>query len=124
VDSDSIIDSIINLNFIEDENNSIPIDEASNLPEVLTSNPGWVPLEIDVDTEFLKQFPKAMVTTLLSPKVLLPIITMIKALGQSFDDQISSFTEFAKNFKKFFTELVTKIGALFIKILFDFWFFS
>lgn len=119
VDSDSIIDAISNLNFIEDENNSIPIDEASNLPEVLTGNPGWVPLEIDVDTEFLKEFPKAMVTTLLSPKVLLPIISMIKALGQSFNDQISSFTEFAKNFKKFFTELVTKIGSLFIKILFD-----
>ncbi len=119
VDSDSIINAISNLNFIEDENNSIPIDEASNLPQVLTSNPGWFPLEIDVDTEFLKEFPKAMVTTVLSPKVLLPIMTMIKALGQSFNDQISSFTEFAKNFKKFFTELVTKIGALFIKILFD-----
>lgn len=119
VNSDSIIEAISNLNFIEDENNSIPIDEATNLPQVLTSNPGWFPLEIDVDTEFLKEFPKAMVTTLLSPKVLLPIITMIKSLGQPFDDQISSFTEFAKNFKKFFTELVTKIGGLFIKILFD-----
>jgi hypothetical protein len=107
------------LNFIEDENNSIPIEEAMNLPQVLTSNPGWFPLEINVDVEFLKEFPRAMVSTLLSPKVILPILTMIKALGQTFNDQISSFVEFAKNFKKFFTELVTKIGGLFIKLLFD-----
>jgi hypothetical protein len=119
VDSDSIIQAINNLNFIEDENNSIPIEEAMNLPQVLTSNPGWFPLEINVDVEFLKEFPRAMVSTLLSPKVILPILTMIKALGQTFNDQISSFVEFAKNFKKFFTELVTKIGGLFIKLLFD-----
>jgi len=89
VDSDSITNALNNLVFVDGKNNSNSIDDAANLTDVLTKNPGWFPLEINIDLSFLKEFPKAMVATVLSPKVVLPLMIITKSLGQSLDLQIS-----------------------------------
>jgi hypothetical protein len=44
---------------------------------------------------------------------------MLKALGQTVVDQINSFMDFAKKFKSFIINLVSKVGALFVKELFQ-----
>ena len=99
VDSDSITNALNNLIFVDGKNNSNSIDDAANLTDVLTKNPGWFPLEINIDLSFLKEFPKAMVSTVLSPKVVLPLMITTKSLGQNLDLQISSFMDFAKKLK-------------------------
>ena len=119
VDSDSITNALNNLIFVDGKNNSNSIDDAANLTDVLTKNPGWFPLEINIDLSFLKEFPKAMVATVLSPKVVLPLMIITKSLGQSLDLQISSFMDFAKKLKSFFIKFASKVGEIFVKILFD-----
>jgi hypothetical protein len=118
VNSSDILTAINNLNFEGDDNNNA-IDQSSNITDVLTENPGWFPLKINIDLSFLKEFPKAVVMTLLSPKVLLPLFIAIKALGENVDNQINSFMDFVKQFKSFIINLTSKISALFIEILVD-----
>ena len=118
VNTDDILTAINNLKFVGDNNNNA-IDDASNLTDVLTKNPGWFPLEINVDLSFLKEFPKAMLITILSPKVLLPLFIALKSLGDDVDNRIDSFLDFMKNFKSFIIDLTSKISSLFIKILVD-----
>ena len=73
------------------------------------------------DKEFLKQLINGLIASLLSPKVILPIITMIKAIGSTTInlDKIDSFTSFSKYFSQFVINIVTRIGGLFIKTLFN-----
>jgi hypothetical protein len=119
VDTDSITAALNNLIFVDGKNNSNSIDDASNLTDVLTKNPDWFPIEINIDLSFLKEFPKAMVSTVLSPKVVLPLMITTKSLGQNLDLQISSFMDFTKNLKSFFIKFASRVGELFVKLLFD-----
>ena len=41
------------------------------------------------DFSFLKEFPRALVTTILSPKTVLPLMIMGKSLGKPYVDQIN-----------------------------------
>ena len=122
IDSQSIVDALENLRFIPDND---LINAADNLTQTLTNNPEWKGLAINgniqaaVDLNFVKLIAQGIVTALLSPKVLLPIFIMLKAIGQEGLDAIRNYTDFIKNFKKFFINIVSKIGAIFIQELFN-----
>lgn len=117
VDSNSIIDAVSNLNYVEDTNNNNTINDAANITEVITNK--FFPLKINLDENFIKEFPKALAMAILSPKVVLPIMIMSKSLGQTIADEINSFLDFAKKVSTYFVQLVSKIAALFTKIVFD-----
>jgi hypothetical protein len=122
VNYDTIIDSVNQLNFVEGEDF---ITMADNLTNVVTNNPNWgsyaldVNLNINLNTNFLKKMVEGLVFSLLSPKVLLPIFIMTKSLGQNIDDLIKSYVDFLLKFKSFVINLVSKLGAIFIKELFN-----
>jgi len=122
VDSASVLDSLNNLLYIPDND---LVNAADDLTKALTDNPEWAGLAITgninaaVDLNFVKKLIQGFVTSILSPKILLPIFTMLKALGQTVVDQINSFMDFAKKFKSFIINLVSKVGALFVKELFQ-----
>jgi len=116
VDSQSIVEAINNLNFIDGKNNNDQINDAVNLTDVATN--GFFPLKINIDLSFLKEFPKALVMAILSPKIVLPIMVLAKSLQKTFVDEINSFMTFAKTLKTYFADFVSKVAALFIKILF------
>jgi len=116
---DAIIGAIDNIVFVPGTNNSNAIDDASNLPESLTQNPDWLPLQINIDAEFLKEFPKAVVFSLLSPKVILPLGIVLLSVGNNNINSVKSYTDFAKKFKSLFVNVTSKIGAVFAKIVFD-----
>jgi hypothetical protein len=113
----SILDAINNLNFIEGSNNNNQINDASNITDVVTN--AFFPLKINIDLNFLKEFPKALAMAILSPKVILPIMILAKSIGKTFVDEINSFMDFAKKLKTYFADFVTEIGSLFVRILFD-----
>ena len=117
VDSNSIIDAVSNLNYVEDTNNNNTINDAANITEVITNK--FFPLKINLDENFIKEFPKALAMAILSPKVVLPIMIMSKSLGQTIADEINSCLDFAKKVSTYFVQLVSKIAALFTKIVFD-----
>lgn len=122
VDSGAVLDSLNNLLFVPD---SDLVNAADALTQSLTDNPDWSGLAISgninaaVNLNFVKLLAQGLVTAILSPKILLPIFTMLKSLGNTVTDKINSFMDFAKNFKSFVFNLVSKIGGLFVKELFE-----
>ena len=122
VDSESILESLDNLRFVPDND---LVNTADSITQTLTNNPEWQGLAITgniqaaVDLNFVKLIAQGIVTSLLSPKVLLPIFVMLKAIGQTLIDEIKNYVDFIKQFKRFFLDVVSKIGALFVQELFE-----
>jgi hypothetical protein len=121
VNFNEIVGALGTLNFYEGTEFE---NAADNITDVLANNPAWIGAGINinpqvvVDTNFIKLITNGMISALITPKMILPIIVMYKALGNILADSITSFTEFAKIFKKFFINLVSKVGAIFVEELF------
>jgi hypothetical protein len=116
---DAIIDAIDNIVFVPGSNNKGAIDDATNLPNSLTQNPDWLPLQISIDADFLKEFPKSVVFALLSPKVILPFGVVLLSVGNNMINTVNSYVDFVKKFKSLFVKVTSKIGGIFVKIVFD-----
>lgn len=123
VNSDGIIDELNNITLIEDEDKQI--EAAVNLTDTLTNDPDWNGFAIDgslkaeLDFNFVKNLVKGLAISLFSPKILLPIAIMLKALGKSILDAIESFYDFIRQFARFFKNVISKIMAIFIQTLFN-----
>jgi len=98
---------------------------ADKLANSISNNPEWklrLPnsfnIDLKVNTDFLLNIPTALAFSLLSPKILLPLFVMLKALGNEASDFIENAVDFLKKFKKCFIKLITKLGAYFIRELF------
>ncbi len=72
-----------------------------------------------VDLDFIKKFAQGVVSGLLTPKILLPVFIMLKALGQSAVDAVEDMVSFLKNFKEYAKNIISRIGALFVQELFQ-----
>jgi len=122
VNYQDILDSLNQLNFVEDVD---LVDAADQLTQTLTNNPEWNGIAIEgniqaaVDLNFVKLIVQGILSALLSPKILLPIMIMLKSLGQTFMDQIETLVQFMKEFKTFVINLTSKIGAIFVEELFN-----
>jgi hypothetical protein len=122
VNSQALENALDNLRFIPDND---LVNAADQITESLTNNPEWGGLGITgniqaaVDLNFVKLIAQGLVSALLSPKVLLPIFIMLKAIGQTLTDSINNFVDFIKQFKKFFINIASKIGAIFVQELFS-----
>ena len=120
VDNNSVINGLGNLIYVQD---SDLVNACDSLTSILAGNPNW-PVgiqsnaQVAVDFNFIKLIAQGIVTSLISPKVLLPIYIMLKSLGNASVDLINSFISFLKHFKTFAKNVVSKIGALFVKELF------
>jgi len=119
VDTSAIITSINNLNFVPGSNNNNTIDNATNITDSLTKNPDWLPLQINIDESMIKEFPKAVLFSVLSPKVILPLAIVLLALGNETLNLVKSYVDFFKKFKDFAVNVTSKIYGIFIKIIFD-----
>ena len=122
VDSKSILESLIKFNSITNVKDEEEL--ANQLTTILTQNDKWklpnsIDINVSVDLSFLINMPKAIMMALLSPKVLLPIMIMSKAIGQTVADTVESLMDFMKAFKKYVIALMSKIGALFVQELFQ-----
>ncbi len=120
VDFNSIFNSLNNLNFVEGADLNELSDE---LTDNLINNELLMGLNIDVKAtvnfNFIKLIAQGIVGGLLTPKVLLPIYIMTKSLGQTVDEAVKSSVDFIKNFPKFFAQVVSKVGAIFVEELFN-----
>ena len=118
VDSNSLLTAVNNLTYFPGQNNNNQLNDASEeLTETMKNS--FFPFEINFDETFLKEYPRALVMTILSPKTLLPLIALGKSLGQDLYDDVQSFVDFAKKFKTFFVAFVSKVGAEFVRIIFN-----
>jgi hypothetical protein len=127
VDSDSILDDLNDMFLIES------ITELENagdgLTNTLTSNPKWGGFQFDasiqasVDFNFIKLFCDGVIRALLTPKIILPLMIMLKSITTSttsfVTDTIQTYKDFCIKFKKLIINLISKIGALFVRELFE-----
>jgi hypothetical protein len=122
VNTQSIIDNLNNLLFVEGDDE---ISQADKLTETLINNPQWQNLalraniDVAVNVNFVKLIVQGLVSALISPKILLPIMIMLKVLGNNFVDAVNSYMDFVKKFSKFAINLISKIGAIFVQELFN-----
>ena len=122
VDYPAVIAQINNLNLID--NNSDFINAADNLTQVLADNPQWgagiqTNAQAALNFNFIKLIAQGIAGAFLTPKILLPIYVMLKAIGQETTDAIKGLVDFVKQFKKFAINFISKIGALFVQELFE-----
>lgn len=123
VDADQIIDAVEKIDFNEDGSNF-----ASGLDQInmlLANDPRWsiqIPypqISVSLDFNFIKKLPLAVVSTVISPKNLLPLFIMMKSMGLIIDDNINGLFDFVKKYKTLMIDLVSRIGAEFVRTLFE-----
>lgn len=109
------------------------IDRVEQSLEEMAKDPNWknlVPgiginlnLKASIDTDLINQLPKISFKSILSPKVMLGFMIMIKAINSQFSAQIDNLFDdlekFMKTFKKFTVGLMRKVFAIYVKELFD-----
>jgi hypothetical protein len=127
------------------------VKSIDNILQTIYQNPDWkifLPtnfnLEIAVNKDLLKQIPLAVASAVISPKVLLPIFTLMQVIegdaknmynqavtstntniqsGNTIlggvNNIINNSTDFLKVYKTFNINVVSKIGAVFLKTLYE-----
>jgi len=127
VNSGQIVDALNDMQFIEsitDLENA-----ADNLTNELSNNPAWGGFQFDasiqasIELNFIKLFCDGIIRGILTPKILLPLIVMLKAISTAgidfVTDTIQTYKDFCVKFKRLIINLVSKIGALFVRELFE-----
>jgi hypothetical protein len=112
---DALLTALDNLTFNEDTSDINEINDALGIiyPAVDET------FKLSIDAGFFEQFIKAIINTVLSPKAVLPIMVIAEVLNQPFTKLVSNMEDFAKLFRSFFIEFVSKVGAIFTKEIFN-----
>ena len=111
---EALLTALDNLTFNEDTSDINEINAALGIIYPAVSDT----FKLSVDAGFFDQFVKALINTILSPKTVLPIMVVAELLNQPFSKLVSNMEDFAKLFRSFFVEFVSKIGAIFTKEIF------
>jgi hypothetical protein len=121
VNTDVLLNELDKMLFVKDEDFA---NIANNLPYNLIKPSDFpdgnnLPNFTIFDKDFIKNMINGILAALLSPKILLPIATMLKSTSQFYEDQISSFEDFFKKLKQFCINLFSRIFSIFIEELFN-----
>jgi len=80
--------------------------------------PDGINIDVAIKDGLLKVIPRAVVTTILSPKVLLGLMVVLKSLGSTIVNEIEDFATFMKNMKTYLVNMASRIASIFIEELF------
>ena len=109
------------------------VDRVQQAIDEIANDPNWknlVPklgidlnIKASLDTSLITQLPKIVFKTILSPKVMLGFLGMVKGISSQFSTQLDSLFDdlenFMKTFRKFTVNFMRKIMAIYVKELFD-----
>lgn len=104
-------------------NDTDKLNVLSESINTMSQNENWklllpdVSIEDSVNFDFLKQIPKALMMTVLSPKVLFGLLILVKALKNNIADLVEDLNSFLQSFKDLIIEVMSKIGAIFVEEL-------
>lgn len=127
VDTQSISNDIRQVINIDDSNADQKINKLIEAVESIPNNekwklilPGSLNVNIAIKNDLLKIIPKGIVLSIISPKMLLGLMIVLRAIRPQFIDnlRIDSLSDFINNFKTFIVGLVSKISAIFVEELF------
>lgn len=127
VDTQAIFNNLLQILDIDDNDSAKTTALLNQTVNSVKGNTGWPQIDsigIKIDNEIIKSLPKALYSAVLSPKVLLPFMVMFKALenalantATSAVNQVYNLKTFLNVFKKLNIQIMSKIGAEFVKIL-------
>jgi len=114
---DAVLNALDNLNFVEGNLDPNELNAALGIIyPVVDEDPAY---KLSLDEGFFEKFVKAVMNTILSPKNILPIMIVAGMVNQPIFKDIKNIEDFSKKFKNFFNEVLTKIGAVFTKAIFE-----
>jgi hypothetical protein len=152
VDTESLVSQLID--FRDNEESQTTEQQVNSINQIIKSisqNPQWAPLvpsnfnaAVAIDKNVIKKLPLAVASGVLSPKVLLPLYTLLSvvqsAATYTYNQQVTSVnnviqesnsnvsqgsnivadgTDFLKKYKKFSIEVISQINSEFLKVLFQ-----
>jgi len=152
VDSESLVSQLID--FRDDVDNQTTEQQVNSINNILNSisqNPQWAPMipsnfnaGVAIDKNIIQKIPLAIAAGVLSPKVLLPLYTLLSVVQSgatyTYNQQVTSVneviqsgnsnttqgsnivadgTDFLKKYKKFSIETISLINNEFLKVLFQ-----
>jgi hypothetical protein len=152
VDSESLVSQLID--FRDDVDTQTPEQQVNSINNILNSisqNPQWAPLipsnfnaSVAIDKNIIQKIPLAVAAGVLSPKVLLPLYTLLSVVQSgatyTYNQQVTSVNEviqsgnsntaqgsnivadgadFLKKYKKFSIDTISLINNEFLKVLFQ-----
>ena len=80
--------------------------------------PDGINIDIAIKDGLLKVIPRAVAMTILSPKVLLGLMMILKSLGSAIINEIEDFATFMKNMKTYLVNMISRIASIFVEELF------
>lgn len=106
------------------------INALNNGIDSLVNDPKWkglgidgLNLKLDINSNIPLSLPKIIVKTILTPKVILGFLIMVKGtnseLSETLDSKYDDLQGFMKTFKKFVLNFMQKVTAKFVEILFN-----
>ena len=99
------------------------IDALVNDPKFKGLGIDGLNLKLDMNSNVTFSLPRVIVQTVLTPKVMLGFLTMVKGtnseLSETLDSKYDDLQGFMKTFKKFILNFMQKVMAKFVQILFD-----
>lgn len=120
VDPARIISLVDEINYVSGTTSTI--DVIDSFVNGLLHDPQWsrtVGIEVALNMELIRSLPKAIILSILSPKVLFPFILMSLSLGKVYIYNVLILEEFIKHNLKFIVSLTSRIFAIFVKELFN-----
>jgi hypothetical protein len=129
VNVQSTIDDIIDIRelpenqkidaFIQSVENSVKGDsDPTGVDGGSIKLPDGINVDIAIKGGILKLIPRAVIMTIISPKVLLGLMIVLKSLGSTIINAIEDFETFMQNMKQYLINIVSKIGSIFVEELF------
>lgn len=129
VNVQSTIDDIIDIRelpenqkidaFIQSVENSVKGDsDPTGVEGGSIKIPDGINVNIAIKGGILKLIPRAVIMTIMSPKVLLGLMIVLKSLGSATINAIEDFETFMQNMKQYLINIISKIGSIFVEELF------
>ena len=144
IDFNTILGELTNFrDVVDDQNIEEQVKSLENILNSISENPEFkvyapnLNLKNIINQDIIKLIPLALAAAIISPKVLLPIFTLLKVvqgdaitetnqlinsgntIATPVNNIVNNQTDFLITFRKFNIEVISKIGALFIKTLFE-----
>jgi len=125
IDADQILDIIEETIGLNEDLNSME-NALEQISLTLSNDPRWQmsfpfpeQIKLSIDFNFVKKIPQAVISCVLSPKVIFPFILMLKALGIPYDENLTGLSNFIRQNSELMKNIMSKIGAFFIETLFN-----
>ena len=109
LNTNALVDALDTLQFDENTDDLNEFQNALNVINPAVDNT----FTASINNSYLKQFLNALVASILSPKVILPFMTMLYAIKQQVPPNVKNIEDFAKQYRTFYIEFVSQLLSKF-----------